>query len=247
MNRLLRRPWVIATILALGVLIAAGILGFRSASGPAVVVVSAPNRLPVPKPPLLSRIIPMNNSWSWFWRLKQAVFGGPRVVNLDVALMSFPPNLQLNQSNLDLAEPTYLTNGVRVWILPEPDLKRLSGACLKIPGAESLSKPRITTADAIEAMLFSGEVLVLSGVTNSVGVSFGCYPRVRRQVTDLTTTLLVSEALTSGTTVSVRTNLDLMARVQLQRGNGFFLLDNSLDRPNGKAIGVIVIAKVPRK
>ena len=189
MKRLLRRPWVIATLLVLGVLIAACILRFRSASDPAVVVVSAPNRLPAPKQPL--------------------------------------------------------------WVLAEPDLKRLGATCLKIPGADTLAKSRISTADAIEASLFLGEVYVLSGVTNSVGVSFDCYPRVHRDMTDLRTIVTLSEALTNASgstpTLTIQTNLDLTAKVQLQRGNGFFLLDSSGERPNGKPIGVIVTAKVPKK
>lgn len=248
MNRLLRRPWVIATLLVLGVIIVCYIVGFRSYHGPAVVVVRAPDRLPAPKQPLLSRIIPMNNSWSWFWRFKQAVFGGPRVVNLEPTIISFPANAELNRTNLDLGEPACITtNGVQVWVLAEPDLKRLGATCLKIPGADTLTKPRISTADAIEASLFVGEVYVLSGVTNSVGVSFDCYPRVHREVTDLMAKLLISETVTNGPSVIIRTNMDLTARVQLQRGTGFFLLDAGTNRSNGKPMGVIVSAKVPKK
>lgn len=248
MNRLLRRPWVIAAFLVVGVLIAGCLLGFRSYHGPAVVVVSAPSRLPAPKQPLLSRIIPMNNSWSWFWRFKQAVFGGPRAVSLEATIISFPPNAELTHTNLDLGEPTYIaTNGVRVWVLAEPDLKRLGATCLKIRGADTLTKPRISTADAIEASLFVGEVYVLSGVKNSVGVSFDCYPRVHRDMTELTTGLLVSEALTNGPSISIRTNMDVTARVRLDRGNGFFLLDAGTNRSNGKPMGVLVSVKVPKK
>jgi hypothetical protein len=227
-------------------MIAGCLLGFRSYHGPAVVVVSAPDRLPAPNERLLNRIVPY--SWGWFWRFKQAVFGGPQAVNLEASIISFAPNVELGRSNLDLGEPTCVaTNGIQVWVMAESDLKRLSGTCFKLTGAEALAKPRISTADAIGASLFCGEVLVLSGVSNSVGVSFDCYPRVRREVTDLLTTFVVSEAMTNGATVSVRTNLDLTARVQLPRGTGFFLLDNSRNRPNGKPIGVFVSAKVPKK
>jgi hypothetical protein len=246
MTRLLRRPWVIATLLVLGVLIAGCLLGFRSYHGPTVVVVSAPNRLPAPNEPLLNRLVPY--SWSWFWRAKQAVFGSPRKVNLEATIISFPQNGELNRSNLDLCEPTYVaTNGLSVWLLAEPDLKRLSGACLKVPGAQALTKPRISTADAIGASLFCGDTLVLSGVTNSVGVSFESYPRVYREVTDLLAKLLISETLTNGPSLSIRTNLDVTARVQLARGNGFFLLDAGTNRSGSKPIGVLVSVKVPRK
>jgi hypothetical protein len=245
MNRLFRRPWVIATILALGVLIAGCILGFRSDNGPAVMVVSAPHRLPTPNGPWLNRVVPY--SWGWFWRFKQAVFGSPRAVNLEAAIIRFPPNGVVTRSNLDLGEPTYVaTNGIKLWVLAETDLNQVRRACLKVIGTEFLAQPRISTADAIGASLFAGEVLVLSGVTNSVGVSFDCYPRVHRGVTDLTTTLLVSEALTNGSSVTLQTNLELAARVQLQRGNGFFLLDQS-NGTNSKSIGVFVSAKVPAK
>ena len=247
MKRLLRRPWVIATLLVLGVLIAGAILGFRPYSRPAVIVVSAPDGLPTPQAPLLARIIPMNSSWLWFWRLKQAVFGSARAVNLEATIISFPPNVELKRSNLSLGEPACVaTNGIQVWVLPETDLKNLSAVCLKLPGAEALAKPRISTADEIQASLFCGEVYVLSGLTNSVGVSFDSYPRVHRTVTDLTTTLLVSEALTNGPNVSIHTNMALTARVQLQRGNGFFLLDHG-HGPDERSIGVLVSAKVPAR
>jgi hypothetical protein len=246
MNRLLRKPWVIAALLVLGVLITGCLLGLRSNHGPAIVVVSAPDRLPAPSEPLLTRIVPY--SWGWFWRFKQAVFGGPRAVNLEASIISFPPNVELTRSNLNLGEPTHVaTNGVQVWVLAEPDLKRLKGTCLTLPGAEALGNPRISTADAIGASLFCGETLVLSGVTNSVGVSFDSYPRVHREVTDLMTKLLISEALTNGPSLSIRTNMDVAARVQLQRGNGFFLLDAGTNRSNGKPIGVVVSVKVPKK
>lgn len=246
MNRLLGRTWVIATLLALGVLMATCILGFRSDNGPAIVVASAPNRLPAPSEPLLTRVVPY--SWGWFWRFKQAVFGGPRAVNLEASIISFAPGLELARSNLNMGEPTYVaTNGIRLWVMTESDLKGLSGRCLKFAGAEALAKPRISTADAIGASLFCGETLVVNGVTNSVGVSFESYPRVHRAMTDLMTTLLVSEALTNGSVLSVRTNMDVSARVQLQHGNGFFLLDAGTNRSNGKPIGVIVLAKVPKK
>jgi len=246
MNRLLRRSWVIAALLVLGVLIAGCLLGFRPYHGPAIVVVSAPDRLPAPNELILNRIVPY--SWGWFWRFKQAVFGGPKTVNLEASIISFEPSVQLNRSNLNLGKPTYVgTNGIQVWVMAESDLKQLSGACLKAPGAQALAKPRIRTADAIGASLFCGESLVLSGVTNSVGVSFDSYPRVHREVTDLMAKLLISKTLTNGPSLSVRTNMDVTAWVLLQRGNGFFLLDAGTNRGNGKPIGVIVLAKVPKK
>jgi hypothetical protein len=61
------------------------------------------------------------------------------------------------------------------------------------------------------------------------------------------TKLLISEALTNGPSLSIRTNMDVAARVQLQRGNGFFLLDAGTNRSNGKPIGVVVSVKVPKK
>jgi hypothetical protein len=197
------------------------------------------------KRPLLDRIVPY--SWGWFWRFKQAVFSGPRAVNLEASIISFAPNVELNRSNLNLGEPAYVaTNGIQVWVMGEPDLKQLSGACLKVPGAQALAKPRISTADAIGASLFCGETLVLNGATNSVGVSFDSYPRVQREVTDLMAKLLISETSTNGPSLSVRTNMDITARIQLQRGKGFFLLDAGTNS-GAKPIGVLVSVKVPKK
>lgn len=246
MNRLLRRPWVIAAILALGVLIAGCLLSLRPYTGPQIAVAVAPDRLPAPRASWLNRVVPW--SWSWFWTFKQVVSGKPRAVNLEATIFRFPPNVELNRFDFSLGEPAYVaTNGIKAWVLEENDLKTLSGACLKVPGAEVLAKPRINTADEIQASLFCGQVNVLSSVTNPIGVSFDSYPRMHRTVTDLTTTFLVTEALTNGPSLTIRTNMDLTARVQLLRGRGFFLLNSRGNGSDERPIGVIVSAKVPKR
>jgi hypothetical protein len=234
--------------------VAAGLaFAFRSPPLAPVIVVSQPYQLPAHQPSLFNRLVPIQPSWAWLWRLKQAVVR-PAKVNVECRVTAFPNGPDL-RSALVLNPPDFTaTNGVQVWLLGDGELKRLRSACESIPGAEFPFAPRISTADGIEASLFSGSTLVLNCATNETGLMFNCFPRVYRDRTIRSTVVRLSETVTNepaatagAPVVSLRTNLALAARVQIPRNGGVFLLDAAPGEAARRRMGVIISAKVPAK
>jgi hypothetical protein len=90
----------------------------------------------------------------------------------------------------------------------------------------------------------------LNGSTNDVGFKMDCLARVRSQSTDLFVNVTLSELLTnpvvtaaaprSATLVSIRTNLDIAARLQVPKGSGVLLLDGAPGEANRKVLGVMI-------
>jgi hypothetical protein len=94
----------------------------------------------------------------------------------------------------------------------------------------------------------------VGGTPSNVGLVLDFLARVRREATDLTTVMTVTEAVTNWQAVTARsvptnvvstqTNLALAARIQIPKGSGVFLLQPSQGGTNGKSIAVLISAKV---
>src|SRR5262249_30670782 len=125
------------------------------------------------------------------------------------------------------------TNGIRVWLLPITHLNALRRYLKRTAACDFLSSARVATADRIGASLFSGNCMVLNGATNCIGCAVQYDPRVLPGLTDLTTAIIFSEAVTnlpslsgltaelsSAAAVVVRTNINLAARFQIPKGQG---------------------------
>jgi len=241
-------------ILLLLVFAGMGLFVVLRPSPPAVMVLPLPNGWPAPKPPMLGRwraVVP-----GWLWRLRDSLRGPRKVIRLDAAMIGFR-DLPESGLGLWLGAPQFAeTNGLQVWIVGESKLSRLRNRLERSPANEMVAFPRVDTADGIRAQMFSGGAVSVQGTQRNVGLAMDFLPRVRRNSTDLTTIIALTEAmtnhmvasagLTESNVVSVQTNLILAARIQIPNGSGVFLLDDSNGVMHGKRIGVMISATPPQ-
>lgn len=245
-----RRSRWFALVVALVCLAAVALLLCRPSSPAPFMVLRPPMKMPVPLRDYFTRWIPARPSWGWAWRAEQALFGKRKPVNIygQIFEVSEPSSLWLSKFLRD--PPRFsATNGLQVWLLGADQCKRLGEQLSQSAGTAALFRPRISTADGIESRLFQGSSIRLNGTNQPVGLAFVCFARARRSITDLTACITYSEAITNpaatsgsrvaSNVVSIQTNLDSALRLQIPKGNGFFLLNGAL-LSRGKRIGVLV-------
>ncbi len=188
--------------------------------------------------------------------MEQHVLGARKPVNIQADIVSFgaPPPTVL--SNLALGSPNFSdTNGLRVWLLRSNQLTVLRGNLKQNPGASFLSSPRVRTAEGFDATLFVGQSFGAGKPAKQVGLEFSCCARFRRNASDLLTRITFSELVTNENdgsagygrygyappfTFAIQTNFDAAFRLQLPKGNGLFLLDQSSHEPSRKNFGVLI-------
>ena len=221
-----------------------------------ILVLPQPYHPPARRAASPDRWIPAKPSWAWPWRLREWVFGRPKPIDLSAAIYEFKAAPGSLLAGLTLGEPELThTNGLRIWRLGDAALNALRGRLRDSPDGRLLSWPRCSTADRIECSLFQGASFPVNRATQSVGLMIDFYPRVRRDATDLTTAILLSEAVTNlpGTTaqalstgnISILTNLAVATRIQIPEGQGVFLLEARPDAAGRTRIGVIISANQP--
>ena len=119
-----------------------------------------------------------------------------------------------------------------------------------LSGTDFLNHPRISTADGVEASLFVGKSILLNGFVNEVGLKAAFFPRARNDSTDLFALISLSQLVTNQTglrtalsatsVVSIQTNMDIAARVQVPRGSGLLLLDGDSVGAARKRFGALI-------
>ena len=90
----------------------------------------------------------------------------------------------------------------------------------------------------------------IGGIRNSVGTSVDFLPRVHWDSTDLTAIVMLSEAVTNelditapkwpNEVISVRTDCEVAARIQIPKDSSVFLLETRSRRADGKCIGFLI-------
>lgn len=212
---------------------------WRQPSPPPVLVLHRPFSRPLPVRDRIFEWIPAASSRSWVPRLEDTVLGRRKPVNVYADIIALPDSTEGSvPSSLAIGRPGFSEpNGLQVWFLRAHEFRSVRDTLKKTPGADFLSHPRISTADGVECSMFVGESIVLTGFTNEVGLKADFFPRVRRETTDLFTVISFSELVTNqpdlpygfnaGSAVSIRTNLDFAAKLQVPKGSGFLLLDGN--------------------
>jgi len=202
---------------------------------------------------LLQRI-PATASWAWFWRLQDKLFGRRKPVKIYGDILTLPDSTRATLlSSRVLASPSFLDgSGLEVWLLQDAELKALHDRFKQTPGVDFLSHPRLMTADGVGASIFIGQAISLNGSpkVQNVGLKMDCFPRVRREFTDLFLDVTFLEALTNlavtaaapgpAASVSIQTNLDLAARLQSPKGSGVLLLKGTPGEANHRVFGVMI-------
>ena len=238
-------------VLLLVILTGAGLPAFLATPRPpAVTILPRSTGLPQYRVRWPDRWIPAN--WGWLWRLKEAVLGKAKTVHLYSTILNFDGSPEFAASNLFLGKPTFSdTNEMLVWFLSTNSMNSLSLLAQKTPGCQVVASPRMTTADEVQARLFSGLTVPTEGGPSQVGISADFYPQLRRDFTELTALMICTEAVANESstsaggaapmsTLSIRTNFATVARLCVPPGNGVFLLDASQQARNGKRTGVLL-------
>jgi len=227
----------------------------QRSKAPSVIFLTATYKIPPVKLPIPDRWIPQ--SWGWLWRVKEAVLGKAKVVNLDVAkyeLDSVVLGMQVNAdpelgrllNHVDFAN----TNGQKVWLLPNSKIRELQKR-FSSAGSRSSFRAGISTADRCQASLMTTDVTGVSQVDT--------LPLVRAGTTELTVILTTTTpiAVPLGAAESAlgkkskvmlwppaQTNAVAALRLQLPANTGFFLLDSQ--RKTSSAIETAVLITVER-
>ena len=225
---------------------------WRQPNPPPFLVLHRPFSRPLPLRDRILQWIPAASSWSWVPRLEDIVLGRRKPVNVYADIMALQDSTVGSvHSSLALGRPSFSdTNGLQVWFLGGRELRSVRDTLKRTPGADFLSHPRISTADGCECSMFVGESIVLNGSTNDVGLKAAFFPRVRKESTDLFAVISFSELVTNqpdvpygfkaGSVVSIRTNLDFAARLQVPKGSGFLLLDGNSVGAARKRFGALI-------
>jgi hypothetical protein len=245
-----RRLGLAAALLTCLVVTAA--LLVRPSTPPPVLALHEPFSKPLPLRDRLAGWIPGASTSAWGWRLGNALFGQRKSVNIygEVVALSARSAEDL-LSSLALGKPVFAEpDGLQVWFLRGGDIQAVRQRLKQTPGIDSLGHPRMMTADGVEVSLEVGTSVVLKGATNDVGLKMVCFPRVHSHSTDLFTVLVLSEAVTNQTAPtpmtlpdsvdSIRTNLDIEARLQIPKGSGALLVKAPPDDARHRTFALII-------
>ena len=193
--------------------------------------------------------IPLNPSWNWARQFENIVFGRRKVVNLSTEIFSLKAATNADETNLTLGQPDFANaTGLRLWFLKQSKLKLIRDSFRRTSGIETINHPRISTAEGCACTLFSGESILVNGMTNQVGIGVSYLAEDYQGLTELYASLELTEAITNQADargegrfdVSVQTNLDVAVRLRLPIGTGVFLLNRDSTILRGSPIGVII-------
>src|SRR5882762_6315082 len=99
--------WVVVLVLLSGIVITVIISSEQDIPPAPVMVERAPYKIPVRKAPFLSRLIPRTQSWAWFWRLKQSIFGKAPSIDIETATYAFTNSTETVLSRVRLGPSDY--------------------------------------------------------------------------------------------------------------------------------------------
>jgi len=241
--------WLFFAILAL-VLAISVIMSTRPQQvPPSVAILPSDYRIQPQKLPIPDRWI--SRKWGWYWRLKQRVFGPPKIVNLIATVFEFsaPPEELL--SSLGAGEATFTnSSGAHVWVADQTAIVQMKQRVAHSNGFRVTAAPQITSADAAHCRIMQSQRVLVNGAPTDTGVVLDCLPRVHKDRTDLTVVLRVTEPFTnifgvnmfasSNVDISVLTNFEVAARLQIPPGGGVLLLDGAHSSDAGRATGVFI-------
>ena len=190
-------------------------------------------------------------NWGWLWKLRYALLGKPTSANLDTTLFHFhelqAPQLQ---QLFDGHAPYISTNGILGWMIPDTEIESLSSR-LQLHATESSRSKMFLGFGVLATMSRSGGPQV-QGTQMTAGNTHTCAVIKRGDGIELNAKFVGTEMLTNpparipNPTEAIRlhTNLMLVARMEIPRGQSVFLYDtNCVLDPNG-GVGILIRSKV---
>lgn len=220
---------------------------------PEVVILPANDSIKSPPMPIPDRWIPMK--WGWLWRLRYAVLGKPAMIEVysTIVRLTEPANPELSAA-LSSYQSLTESNGVRVWVLPETELRALRQHLEGIEGYEAIASPRIISGHTVQANMLLTTTVAIGDAQLPVGVFFNCLTHARGKTVDLTAAVTHSEAVTKlpataasevlANATRIHTNLTVAAKMQIPPGFGAFLMETNHADPAGRRVGIFVNSKV---
>src|SRR5258706_5784616 len=123
-----RRRLFLIGIVAACVAIAGLLLPERDPPAPLapVIIMNRPYTIPTPKIRLLDRIMPQSRASAWLWRLRYALLGKTKSINLDSTFIDITgSDLSTVAHGLPTNPDFTSSDGLRVWRLKQSDLHGL--------------------------------------------------------------------------------------------------------------------------
>ena len=212
----------------------------------------------------------------WVWRVRDWVRGPRRGVMIEAQFIALESWSAADVEKLGLGAPALAeANGVRVWLVASNLAKTTRWALVKMPGAASISSPRMQTADGMPATMMSGGSVGMGSNNFPAEVVSSFEPRVSGERLDLKAVLscespksadavahklisvlnrgkIHSSAPASNTTSAAAAPIahpdPLSVRVQIRDGQGVLVVQEKRAGLGGKPLAVwIQAAPVPKK
>ncbi|HLH55101.1 MAG TPA: hypothetical protein VKY92_15955 [Verrucomicrobiae bacterium] len=235
-----RRWFFVLLLLALAV-VSAALLMPPKVRLPAVMILSRPFEAPSSPREALLRWMPTGPGWQW---ARSIVFGHRKPVLFQTGVFVSPSAVT---RTTDLGAPVFTNDsGIEVWFLNAAQSHAFTADLPRIVADGNLVRSRVSTCDGVTASLSTGQTVILNGSTNQVGVTTSFSTRTYGDHTDLWLSAFFSEIRTNNTvqvetsSVSIVTNLDVAARLQVPRGTGLLLLKPHQDGDSRLRAGIVL-------
>jgi hypothetical protein len=238
-----RRNLFLAAALVLALAIAAILLPARKAQAPLPPFLQlSQTSFPHQRLPFLIRLVPAIQRWSWFWRVRQKLFGNKRTVEIDVSVVECQASFNLFP--VEISQRAFAgTNGLRAWSLAPHELTELRNSLKKSPTADFQFTGRATTSDGMGLGMYCGP--------GNYGFSMDSWPRLHGSSIDLLSSFKLTTAVTNDLgdgqvpAVSLLTNFESVVRMQITNGGGAFLMQTRSNTPPGKNTAILVSVSLP--
>ena len=161
-------------------------------------------------------------------------------INIDSSLMAVSAAAS---EATDLGNPTATnTAGLRAWVLSPNDLQRFQRGLKTNPDAAVVSRPRISTANGIQAQLSVGQSAPAGGKSIPVGLTIEIMPKVANGSLKLLVRFVSTEKAASprGDSAFIRTNLAVSCQALLPNGGALVVDGGSATPASGTNYWLIV-------
>ena len=231
-----RRVLMLAVLVLLIVGVILSIV-LRPTTPPPVILLPVPSS--VPSPGWRDRL--MQKIPGWAWRLKLALLGPARSIDLEAFVLEFPAKPSPSASELPLGKAHFASNAISAWVLSPQVLKTFRGHISQALQPAIIFHPRIRTSDVLTRPLMWGTRYLLLALR-----LFSCAPHCRRHSIDLETSFFLTESATNQNlaATSVVTNLAMAARVQIPDQGGIFLLSPAIREGQATRVGTLICGTV---
>jgi hypothetical protein len=217
---------------------------------PPVTILSEPYIIPVTPRDRFALTFPNSR---FVARLENAFFGPRKPINIKTKVFSLSNDQGSNfnsSKTLSLGEPTFSNaTGLQIWFLGRAAFEQASHTLASTPEIDVRQYPSVFTAEGITSSVFIGQSIVVNGAKNDVGLLAQYVGSARDELTDLVAMIQQSEiqinqpSITNNlatNSVSILTNLNIRARLEIPKGHGVMLIQSSQNISSQKLFGVLI-------